>query len=274
MRSYVLVICSILGCAVASAFGGLMPESQMAKSSIDALFVSGWSIGPEISWLHYEEPGRMEEDGVLCGVFFSSTNFMHISRSKDKLFRFEGSIAAGKVDYDGVLRSGRPYTINSNKDVLANVRLLWGNVWFGADYSNCVYGGVGYRYLGDDLSHDPAGYKRQSNYFYLPIGYERGQGLNHCWYLGLGAEFDFLLYGLQRSDIFGPGYEAVETPQHFGSGYGLRGSVELRHKGETLNISFEPFIQYWWVDDSEASQGIYEPQNNSTQFGLDVIFHF
>jgi hypothetical protein len=133
---------------------------------------------------------------------------------------------------------------------------------------------LAYRYLGDDSSHDPSGYKRHSNYFYLPVGYERGQKLSEGWYLGLGAEFDLLLYGLQRSEIGGGGYVPVRNNQDFGSGYGLRGTVEIRHQGPTLDMSLAPFIQYWWVDDSDVDQGFYEPENNSTQIGLDVIFYF
>lgn len=274
MRAYVLAICCILGVTGGHALGVLMPESQAAEGPVDALFASGWSIGPEISSFHYEEPGVMEEDGFLYGVVFAATSFSKASVSRDTVLRFEGGLAAGSVDYDGALMDGTPYTIDGNTDVLANVRGLWGCLWHDSKSSNHVYAGLGYRYLQDDSSHDPAGYERHANYFYLPIGYERGQTLGDRWYLGLGAEFDFLLYGLQRTDLFGDGYVPIRNSQEFGSGYGLRGTVGLRHVGKVWDVTIQPFIQYWYVDDSEVDNGYYEPENNSTQVGLDLIFRF
>ena len=216
----------------------------------------------------------MENDGVLYGVVGSWTHFLRATESRDMLLKFEGGIAAGEVDYDGELLDGTPYEADGNKDLLANARLLWGCVWHDEVCSNHVYSGLGYRYLGDDSSDDPTGYKRHSNYFYLPLGYERGHKLGGGWYLGLGAEFDLLLYGLQRSEILGGSYEPVRNDQDFGSGYGLRGTLEIRHKGQTLDMAVAPFIQYWWVDDSDVDHGFYEPENNSTQIGVDLLFYF
>jgi len=274
MKLQVLATCIVLAFATGSVYGVVMPEAEAAEGPADAFFMTSWTVGPQISSFHYEEPGLMEEDGVLYGVVFSTTSFLRASESRDMLLRFEGGIAAGEVDYDGELMDGTPYKADGNKDVLANVRLLWGCVWHDQVCSNQVYGGLGYRYLGDDSSDDPTGYKRHSNYFYLPVGYERGHKLSEGWYLGLGAEFDLLLYGLQRSELFGGGYEPVRNDQDFGSGYGLRGTVEIRHQGKTLDMSVAPFIQYWWVDDSDVDHGFYEPENNSTQIGLDLIFYF
>lgn len=274
MKSHLLVAYIVLALASGSVYGVVMPEAEAAKGPADAFFLSSWTLGPQVSSFHYEEPRVMEEDGVLYGVVFSATGFLQATQSRDTLLRFEGGIAAGEVDYDGALLDGTPYTMDNNKDFLANARLLWGCVWHDEVCSNHTYVGLGYRYLGDDSSDDSAGYKRHSNYFYLPAGYERGQKLSEGWYLGLGAEFDLLLYGLQRSDLFGDGYESVRNQQDFGSGYGLRGTVELRHTGEDLDMSVAPFIQYWRVDDSDSDHGFYEPENNSTQIGVDLIFYF
>jgi len=274
MKPQLLTVLIVLAFSAGSACGVVMPEAVEAERPIDVFFLSSWTIGPQISSFEYEEPDVMEEDGVFYGVTASATRFGRASESRDTLLRVEGSIAAGQVDYDGALMNGTPYKIDGNDDVLANARVLWGCVWHDEACSNHVFAGLGYRYLGDDSSHDPAGYKRHSNYFYLPIGYERGCKLSEGWYLGLGAEFDLLLYGLQRSELLGGGYEPVRNDQDFGSGYGLRGTLEIRHQGKTLDMSLAPFIQYWWVDDSDLDHGYYEPENNSTQIGLDVIFYF
>lgn len=267
---------------VAGVFGGIT-SANVASEHVEALpleatfSTTGWSIGPQISSFHYEEPDFMEEDGILYGVSLCYTSFAAGAAMTDILYRLEGGIAAGEVDYDGQLQDGTPYTIDGNTDVLANVRLLWGPVWHTDKWSNHLYGGIAYRYLGDDSSHDPTGYQRRSNYFYLPLGFKRGQKLGGNWYLGLGAEFDLLLYGVQLSDVPGES-DTVSNSQTLGSGVGVRGSLKLRHKTENLDLAIEPFIQHWSVDDSEIARGdfgIYlEPENNSTQYGLDIMFYF
>ncbi len=274
MKSRLLVTCIVLAFAAGNVYGVIMPEAEEANGPADAFFMSSWTLGPQISSFHYEEPGLMEEDGVLYGVVFSTTRFEQTTESRDKLVRFEGGVAVGQMDYDGQLLNGTPYSADGIDDLLANARLLWGCVWHDQVCSNQVYAGLGYRYLGDDSSDDPAGYERHSNYFYLPVGYERGQKLGEGWYLGLGAEFDLLLYGMQRSELFGGAYEPIKNNQDFGSGYGLRGTVEIRHRGKGADMSIAPFIQYWWVDKSDLDHGFFEPENNSTQIGLDVIFYF
>ncbi len=274
MKSHLLVTCIVLTFAAGNVYGVVMPEAEQANGPVDAFFMSSWTLGPQISSFHYEEPSLMEEDGVLYGVVFSATRFEQATESRDKLVRFEGGVAVGQMDYDGALLDGTPYNMDGIDDLLANARLLWGCVWHDQVCANQVYAGLGYRYLGDDSSDDPAGYKRHSNYFYLPVGYERGQKLGEGWYLGLGGEFDLLLYGLQRSELLGGAYEPIKNNQDFGSGYGLRGTVEIRHRGKGADMSIAPFIQYWWVDQSDTDHGFFEPENNSTQIGLDVIFYF
>ena len=59
------------------------------------------------------------------------------------------------------------------------------------------------------------------------------------------------------------------------------GSYEVRiREGDKVlargkvDFAAAPFLQYWWVDDSTASHGWYEPQNQSFQYGLSLIWRF
>ena len=94
MKSQLLATGIVLTFAAGSVYGVVLPEAVAAEGPADAFFLSHWTIGPQISSFHYEEPRLMEEDGVLYGVVFSATSFLQASASKNMLVRFEGGIAA------------------------------------------------------------------------------------------------------------------------------------------------------------------------------------
>jgi len=245
-------------------FGAAADEQQANDLPAEMLLAPRWEIAPEVSWYRYEEPGVMKNAGTLYGVTASYTHYNH-----PELWRLEGGFSAGEVDYDGSLMDGTPYTMSGNNDILVSVRALWGRLWQAEGWDNQFCAGLGYRYLNDDSTQDPAGYHRHSNYLYVPLGLRTSRGLGDDWYLGLGGEFDLLLVGVQISGIDG-GVTNVQWP-----GFGVRVSVELRHSGNSLDLAVAPFVQYWWVDDSNVSpDGWYEPCNNTLQYGLSLIWRF
>ena len=146
------------------------------------------------------------------------------------------------------------------------------------------YLGVGYRYLNDDLkgkvtSTGAAGYERESNYFYSPIGIETLTELNNGWFWGLRAEYDYFWRGVQKSHLSdaNPAYNDLENDQN--KGYGVRGSVKLLMKSEEIDFVIEPFIRYWNIKKSEDAKvtfaGViigtgYEPKNHTTEAGIKM----
>lgn len=206
----------------------------------------------------------MKNTGTLYGVAVSYTHHEH-----PEFWRLEGGFSAGEVDYDGALMDGTPYTMSGNDDLLINVRALRGHVSYAEGWDSQFYAGFGYRYLNDDSTQDPHGYNRHSNYLYVPLGLRTYRGLRDNWYLGLGGEFDLLLIGVQVSDIDG-GVTNVQWP-----GFGAKVSAELRRSDGSLDLAVTPFVQYWWVDDSDvSSEGWYEPRNNTLQYGLSLVWRF
>ena len=238
----------------------------------DVLTAPHWEITPEISVFRYEEPGLMKDKGILYGAAGAYTHYRD-----NRLLRIEGEFALGTVDYKGTLLdyqgspvAGSSYTMEGSRDYLLNLRLLWGRQWEAGGWDNRFHAGLGYRGLNDDSTQDPAGYDRQSAYFYLPLGLKMYHDLADHWQIGLGGEFDLLLLGLQFSQILNDGVLTnVQWP-----GVGARLSVELRHKAPPGDLAIAPFVQYWWVDDSTASHGWYEPRNQSFQYGLNLIWRF
>jgi hypothetical protein len=264
---HVLVVCAL--------FGAATDDSQANRKLGEFLSTPRWSIAPEVSWFHYDEPGDMEEEGMLYGVAASYTRY-YPAVFEDRILRLEGGFSAGQVDYDGALQDGTPYTMEGNDDYLVNARLLWGPLWHTATWANYFHYGLGYRYLQDDSSHDPAGYRRHSNYLYLPLGAKAYGPLGGNWYLELGGEFDVLIVGLQVSEIAESPTDSSSVRNWQWPGLGGRGSLQARYKTDSIDVAIAPFIQYWWLDDSSFSPSgtWYEPRNWSLQIGMDLVCRF
>lgn len=238
-----------------------------------------WVIGPEIYYFRYEEPDiDVEFDGLMYGLAGSFTHH-HANRV---MFTAEGRGAWGQVDYTG---SG---TIDDIEDWTAEGRLAVGYDFPKDGRLLTPFIGIGYRYLNDDSSGrtsstGAAGYERESNYFYGPIGLEFSTALSEGWRIGLSGEFDILWKGRQISHLedADPGFNEISNDQD--SGYGARGSVRLQKRGERFDLLIEPFIRWWSIDDSKSANvtfsGVivgtgYEPKNETLEVGGAISVRF
>ncbi len=238
-----------------------------------------WEIGTEISHIKYEEPGLMEEEGIMYGIFGSYTYH------NNYMLKAEGKYSYGQVDYDGKLSDGTPYTIDNIDDFMLEFRGLGGYDFLVSKATTLTpYIGFGYRYLNDDPSFDPASYERESNYFYSPIGIETLTELQNGWSVGLTVEYDYFWKGIQKSHLedFLASLDTLENDQD--DGYGVRGSIKFQKKSEKLNYVIEPFIRYWDIEKSDVVSITYsgtptgyvgwEPANESTEFGIKFAAKF
>ncbi|MBN2398305.1 MAG: autotransporter outer membrane beta-barrel domain-containing protein [Deltaproteobacteria bacterium] len=234
-----------------------------------------WEIGFEVSDIRYEEPGIMENEGVMYGICASYTH------RADHMFRIEGRYAAGQVDYTST-STGKMDDID---DYLFELRFLFGSD-FQIDSATVLtpYIGLGYRYLNDDsagmtTSTGHKGYERESNYYYSPIGIELMHDFGNNWSWGFTAEYDIFWKGVQKSHLSdaNPSFGDMENDQN--DGYGARGSIKLLRKGETTRLLIEPYIRYWDIDKSEVRNITYsgvivgygwEPENDTTEIGLKI----
>lgn len=245
-----------------------------------------WRIAPEVSHYRYREPGVMTNEGTLYGVVGS---YIFRDRRDDfptpitpdevnsvswSTLRLEGRISAGEVDYDGSFMDGTPLSTSGIDDLLMDVRLLWGREWRPARFVDAVHVGLGYRYLNDDSSSQIGGYERESNYLYVPVGSRKDFKLATCWDLSLTGEVDVLLIGRQISRLsdVDPDLPTVRNWQWPGFGAGV--SVDVRHRGQRFDFGFGPFLRYWWIAESGTSQGFYEPENNTLEYGLSFVVRF
>jgi hypothetical protein len=236
---------------------------------------TSFEIGPELYLFEYEEPGLMKEEGEFIGVVLGLTSRGWVGSLPDTIggfmFRAEGRFAYGQVDYEGQTWSGTPLTIENIDDFAFEGRLLLGGDILGGNTINTIYSGFGYRYLSDDLS-----YLRQSNYFYLPVGYQFDSTYKAGWSIGFRFEYDVFIKGIQRSRLSDVGYLDVDNEQD--SGYGYRASIKIQNKSRSGSFIIEPFFRYWDIDESEHEFNPYgefwEPANETTEIGIQIIFMF
>ena len=227
-----------------------------------------WEIKPEFSYFLYQEPDNMSEDGSMKGLSGSYTAYRNPGFN-----RMEVRYSSGEVDYDGKLLfddyGDIPYTINNCKDYIVDIRLLTGSQKASQEQTSQFYIGLGYRYLNDDMSSDPAGYKRESNYLYLPLGLRARLELDQGWYVAWTLEFDLLLHGRQNS------YLPQQTIRNKQSrGIGSQGSLELGCHVKGFDFGISPFVRTWLIDASNLDQGYQEPYNTTLEYGMSVVVRF
>jgi len=244
--------------------------------SKNILPVHAVEIGFEAFHKEYKEPDVMNEKGMMYGVGLAYTYH-------DKaMFKASLLVAYGEVDYEN---SGK---LDGIPDRHVELRGLLGYD-FSIDPTFLItpYIGLGYRFLRNDAAGmitttGARGYNRESNYFYTPVGIAIIKILPEGWTLAAEAEFDYLCYGKQYSDLSdaNPLYPDVDNQQD--QGYGIRGAIRIEKKITYSAIFFEPFIRYWHISQSDdtiftaggTTYRGYEPKNNTMEIGARLGLRF
>ncbi len=263
-RSVLLVACLVLtGMSEVSALP-LAPES--------------FTAGVQLSHITYKEPGFMRESGFMYGV-----NGAYTRIGRDLMGKIDGTLTTGQVDYVGSYSDGTPLTVKGINDTMFEVRTVLGPTEFVYQSSYYLpYVGLGYRYLFDGADKAPGGYRRESNYFYIPLGVEGLLTANSAWSMGFTLEYDLFVSGTQYSYLSDsdPGLNDIQNKQN--SGYGYRASLKFLLAGKQ-DLVIEPFLKYWKIAQSSMAtityfgtpiRHGYEPDNNSTELGIKVLLKF
>ena len=201
------------------------------------------------------------------------------------MIRLDGRVAYGQVDYTSV-GTGDLDNIN---DFVFETRVA-GGYDFNMTGESLItpYIGIGYRYLYDDTSgkvstNGALGYKRESNYLYIPVGADLHGPINEQWDVNFNTEFDIFIYGKQKSHLGDAiaGLNTVSNDQN--DGFGVRGSIRFTRKNEKRDLFIEPFVRYWHINDSDISAVSYngvivgyglEPENKSFESGVKIGLRF
>lgn len=231
------------------------------------------SIGLSLSSYQYQEPGLMSLTGGKMGLDLNSTSVLR----DEQFVRGDLRYALGTVDYTGSGNaSGQP-------DWYIEARVLIGKDSALNDAVLSPYFGFGYRYLFNDMrgitSTGAAGYRRESNYVYMPFGIIHRMSLNGQANLETTLEYDHLLAGKQVSRLSDTGLGYGDLNNNQNKGYGLKLSVMYKKDEWTVG----PFVHYWNIGKSDTTflfrYGTlvgtgWEPENNTVEFGLKAGLQF
>ena len=253
--------------------------ASFVKEGEEKRIKHSFALGTEISYFKYKE-SVMEDKGMMYGITGSYT--FHINKM---MLKTEGKFAYGQMDYDGATWEMTPVNESGIPDYMLEFRWLLGydfvvakNITITPDF------GVGYRWLQDNSQEkSTSGYQRESNYLYFPVGVGIITPLDKSWSLGANIEYDFLMWGEQKTYLsdYNPGLNNIGSRQT--RGYGARGSISIARKGERVGFVIEPYIRYWNIADSDYEPVTYygtfltyaiEPSNESVEFGCKLAITF
>jgi hypothetical protein len=241
---------------------------------------SGFDFTYLYSQFQYQEPHVMEDNGILTG-FGTSYTYRDISKF---MLRGEYRYLYGLVAYDGGYVGGGSLKIKDIPDSLTESRLLAGfDVQISEDTILTPYTGFGYRYLNDNANtQNTAGYMREANYFYQPVGIEL-VAENNGDRIGFRVEQDVWIWGKQFSHFTDndPRNDDMMNLQRKGGGFRASLIAEFDVYGAT--VKFEGYQISWDVPQSDVEvvyvvpygeSGWVEPENHSVETGLSfgIIF--
>ena len=225
------------------------------------------SIGLVFSNWQYTEPGVMTDKGTLTGILLKYQLIENNQNSPVVDFRYSYGLASYSAD-DG-------YTMYGAAQRLIDLRLIKSNILGGFNINlPYLFSGIGYRRLDDDSrglsSNDFAGYRRTSQYYYIPIGIEKPLKISNHDITGV-IEYDYFISGKQKSYMSDTQLYSYDFENSQSTGYGIRGSLSFKKNGWIIM----PFAEYWSINNSNIlSEGWYEPKNNTKEFGLKIFKTF
>jgi len=239
---------------------------------------TGKEIALSVASYQYKEPGLMSLKGAMFGLEMHGTRAL----PNERFVRGEVRYAFGLVDYD----SNGTGSASDNQNLYLEARVLAGADYAVRDAVFAPYIGLGYRYLYHDgrgmTNTGFFGYRRESNYFYVPIGFHHRSRINDQANLSIMAEYDVFLTGTQTSKLSDVDPRNSDFTNSQTSGYGLKFSVIYTQNKWAIG----PYAHYWNIAESDVApaivmrngiptrSGFIEPANNTVEIGLKASQKF
>ncbi|MBO7605100.1 MAG: hypothetical protein J6S61_01355 [Elusimicrobiaceae bacterium] len=259
-------------------------------------------IGFETGSYKYEEP-HMEYPisfkGHKVGASFEwvGRRILEVTGLKDSgdnsFATFEARYMTGDVKYKGYLQeiemiggaihtNYTPIQMNDVPDYYIEGRVTLGQTYNFKDVCEIwPYIGFGYRRLSNKTEKVDAenGYKRVSQYWYIPIGFRLVKGSDGGFKISFISEFDWLIHGEQASQIGNvveqmfPEVETNYVYNYQRRGWGARFSVKLeapvtKHAG----IFVEPYFRMWKIQNSSWGEGDVHTYEGYYEYWYNIPF--
>lgn len=251
-----------------------------------------FQIGLGAAYFDYAEDSvNVEIDGLMYGIVGSYTYH------NNTMIHVNLEYSRGDLNYDGAYVEYRAFSESVTPDRTEAVdwkvecRWLIGyDVVIRNNHVLTPFAGIGYRYLNDHLEgsvYDELvveSSEREISYWYSPIGFMTRSPLSEHWTWGVSLEYDLFWGGKVKGRYAFPLPELDQD-----SGFGLRFSLQFsRRLADNYALSFEPYIRYWDIDQSETGIyalpesygdpspvfGFFEPENDTTSYGLQISLEF
>lgn len=252
----------------------LVSTNTFAQSSAaDLKTNTGNEIGITVSAYSYSEPGiNVSMKATNLGIDYTGT----YAFGNDWFVLGNFNYNNGPIKYSGSgTQSGIPQFYIDLKGVV-------GYDFAFERFNLSPYIGLAYRYLyqqwGSSITSTGAqGYDRQSTYNYLPLGFIHRMDLATKSKLETTLELKYLISGNQISSI-----SPTDIKNSQNSGYGL--SLTVIYKED--NWSIGPYFKYWNIQQSDMarltvirnnkaiSYNVYEPANNTKEYGIKASYRF
>jgi len=276
----------------------LFAGSAVAMAQADSANLKTKSIneiGLTLSSYKYTEPNLTDFSGTAMSVTMKSINYG---------VEYQGTLALeqdwyllGEADYNnGAVNYTGTGTINNIPQFYYNFKGAVGHDFAFDDLVLSPYIGYGYRFLsqsggGMTGSSGASFYDRQSTYNYIPIGVIHRMAVNDKKAtLVTTLEYDYLISGNQYSGLSsvngtrnGVTYAGVPNANNSqNSGYGL--NLSVMYKEDSWGVG--PYLKYWNIGQSNTvygnftkngvayTGGVYEPANNTIEYGVKAIYRF
>ena len=271
--SKIAVACSLLMAGISAA------QSQTVNLKTQSIN----EIGITLSAYSYKEPSlNVAMDATNVGLEYQGT----YAFKNDWFLLGEVDYNNGPVKYSGTgSQSGIP-------QYYYNLKAAVGYDFAFDGFVLSPYVGLGYRFLsqqwgGSTTSTGAIGYDRQSTYNYIPIGVTHRFAVGQKSKIETTLEYDYLISGNQYSGLSTinghsgiSGVPNVNNSQN--SGYGI--NLTVMYKEDSWGVG--PYWKYWNISQSNTVTGtfaynnatyrasVYEPANNTNEFGLKAIYRF
>ena len=235
-------------------------------------------LGVEVMSLRYEAgtgSNAFQHEGNKVGLLARFTQAL----ADDWYWSGEARQSHGNISYSSTSRGSK----GGNADVLSEIRITGGKDYPLGTQLLAPYFGLGYRKLSTDLrgltTTGDEGYRRRTQYVYLPLGLTHRLQLGSQARLSTSVEYDLLLDGRQQSllsDTDPTSNDPVNSLRH---GHGMR----LTSSYETYHWSVGFFVQAWRVgasDPARQSLGgtpaalVEEPRNSTREAGVQFRLRF
>jgi hypothetical protein len=243
------------------------PVEAVSDPSMEPHSQTSFDVGFQFFRYNYQEP---DPSVVFDAYKYGFTGEATVMLTEDWLMRLDGRFAFGDGDYKG---SG---TKKGNPDRLFEIKATTGwDVMFGR-FAVTPFAGIGYRNLFNDCrgasSTGAKGYRRESQYLFLPMGMQPRYQIEKDELLSMNIEVDPVLQGWQFSQLSDAGFGDTDVVNKQASGFGARGEVMYHYD----RLSLGPFFNYWNIDQSNFARCdafmmcLVEPRNRTIEYGIQA----